>query len=105
MNDDRPLSEIYRTAAKRWCELDSAATMLEECKTATLSQRMLALGEMPVSKAEMLVKGSEEWRDFITKMVDARSAANLAKVKLRWIEMKFSEQQSAEATARSERRL
>jgi hypothetical protein len=104
-HSNMPLSEQFRIAAKAWVDLDSAASLLEETKSAVLSQKMAALGEMPVSRAELNVKASEEWRSFVTKMVEARQAANLAKVRLEWLRMRFSEQQSFEATARAERRL
>lgn len=100
-----PLSEKFRVTAEEWVALDAAANILEECKSATLSQRMKALGEMPVNRAELEVKASEEWADYLTKMVKARESANLAKVRCEFLRMKFSERQSAEATARSERRL
>jgi hypothetical protein len=99
------LSEEYRLAAKEWVELDKAASLLEELKTATRAQRMLACGDMPVSRAEMEVNGSSEWSEYITAMVDARSKANFLKVKVEWIRMRFSEQQSQEATERAERRM
>jgi hypothetical protein len=38
-------------------------------------------------------------------MVDARTEANLKKLQVEFLRMKFSEWQSAEANARSERRL
>lgn len=100
-----PLSEQFRLAAKDWVEKDSAASMLEECKSAVLSHRMAALGDMSVNKAELTVKASAEWHDYITKMVNARTAANLAKVKLEWIRMRHSEYQSEEATKRAEMKL
>lgn len=99
------ISEQFRLAAKDWVDKDSAANMLEETKSAVLSQRMAALGDMPVSKAEMAVKASDEWRAFIEGMVNARTAANLAKMKLEYIRMRFSEWQSKEATSRAEKRL
>lgn len=99
------ISEQYRVAAKAWVDLDSAASLVEETKSAFLSQRMAALGDIPVSRAELTVKASPEWSDYVTKMVKARTDANLAKVRLEWVKMKFSEQQSAEATARAESRL
>lgn len=102
---DRPLSEEYRIAAKAWVDLDGAARLLEETKTAVLSQRMRQLGDMPVSKAEQIVKASPEWMDFIQKMCKARTDANLAKVRLEWVRMKFSEWQAMDATARAEMRL
>ena len=99
------ISEEYRVAAKHWVEADAAASLMEECKTPTLSQMMLATGADSVSRSEMLAKASPEWKEYIDKMVEARRKANLLKVQLKWIEMKYGEQQSAEATARAERRL
>lgn len=103
--DSNSISEQYRIAAKKWVELDSAARMYEETKGAILAQKMAVLGDMPVSKAELSVKSSPEWMSFITEMVEAKTASNLAKVKLEWIKMRFSEQQSREATERAERKL
>lgn len=100
-----PWAEQYRLAAKAWVELDKAATMLEETKSAVLSQKMAALGDIPVSHAERQVKASPEWLDFIKSMVDARSQANLKKVQLEYLRMKFMEWNSENATRRSEMRL
>lgn len=100
-----PLSEQYRLAAKDWVDKDSAASLLEETKSAVLSQKMAALGDMAVSKAELNVKASPEWMDFVVKMVNARTAANLSKVKMEWIRLKFHEWQSENATKRAEMRL
>lgn len=100
-----PLSEQFRLSAKDWVDKDSAASMLEETKSAVLAQRMAVLGDMPVNRAEQIVKASQEWHDWITGMVSARTAANLAKVKLEWVRMKFSEQQSEQATKRAEMKL
>lgn len=102
---ERPISEEYRIVAKAYVDADAAASLLEELKTATLSQKMQAHGEMAVSKAEMLVKASSDWFAYIERMVEARKASNRLKVQLEYIRMRFSETQSAEATARAERRL
>ena len=59
--NDEPLSERYRLAAKQWARLDGAASLLEELKTAFLSKRKLALGDMPDNKAEKQVRASVEW--------------------------------------------
>ena len=102
---NQPLSEQYRLAAKDWCDKDAAASLLEETKSAILAQMMTKLGDVPVSHAERDVKSSNVWADHVSKIVGARREANLAKVKVEWIRMRFSEQQSAEATARTEARL
>lgn len=100
-----PISEQFRLAAKEWCEKEAAANLLEETKSAVLSERMASLGDMPVSRAELTVKASKEWREFIAAMVGARKEANLAKVKVEWLRMRASEWQSDQANARAERKM
>ena len=105
MRNDRPQSEVYREAAMRWADLDAAARMLEEGKSAVLSQRMAALGDMPVSKAELTVKASEFWSDYIKKMVRAKTEANKARIEMEFTKMQAWERQSAEAYERQEMRM
>lgn len=100
-----PLSEQFRLAARDWVDKDAAASMLEETKSSVLAQRMGVLGDIPVNRAEQTVKASKEWHDWIAGMVNARTAANLAKVKLEWIRMRHSEWQSQAATKRAEMKL
>jgi hypothetical protein len=105
MDDNRPLSEQFRVVAKQYVEADAAASLLEETKSAVLSQRMAALGDIPVSHAERAVKSSPEWIEHVTKIVEARKESNLLKLKMEWLRMKFSEWQSEAATRRAEMRL
>lgn len=104
-NTNLPLSEQFRIVAKKYVDADAAANMLEESKSAFLAKLMLAQGDMPVSRAEMNVKASEQWSDYIGKMVRAREQAALLKVQLEFIRMRFAEWQSAAATKRAEMRL
>lgn len=102
---NEPISEQYRLTAKSWVRADAIASLLEETKSAQLSQLMLKQGDIPVSRAEMNVKGSEDWKKIIADMVHAREEANLLKVKVEWLRMRFNEQQSADATRRAEMKL
>ena len=104
-NTELPLSEQFRIIAKRWVDADSAANLLEETKSAVLAKRMTELGDMPVSRAEMAVKASADWHDFIKTMVEAREKAATLKVQLEYIRMRFHEWQSIEATKRAEMKL
>ncbi|MEE8114518.1 MAG: hypothetical protein V3T23_09185 [Nitrososphaerales archaeon] len=99
------ISEHFRLAAKDWVEKDGAARMLDESKTSVLAQRISFLGDIPHNKAEREVKSSDEWQDYLKKMVEAKTAANLARVKMDFLRMKFQEWQSAEANARNERKM
>jgi len=105
MTDNRPISEQWYEAARDHADLEAAASILEESKSAFLSQEMSRCGDMAVSKAEMIVKASSSWKAYIDKMVSARKEANLAKVKMEFLRMKFFEWQSAEANHRIEAKL
>lgn len=105
MDENLPISEQYRVVAKKWVDADAAAAMLEETKSAFLSRLMADKGDMPVSKAEMQVKASDAWKDYVTEMVEARKRASLLKVQLEYIRMKYHEWQSFEATKRAEMKL
>jgi len=100
------LAEEYRLAGEAWVAEDSAARLLEETKSVVFSQMVSNQGkDLPVSRAEHAVRSSEDWKEFIEKMVTQRTKANAAKINLRYAEMRFYEMQSHEATARAERRL
>ena len=105
MDANLPLSEQFRVIAKKWVDADSAASMLEETKSSVLAQMMAGQGDMPVSRAEMNVKASGEWREYVKSMVEAREKASLLKVQLEYIRMRFHEWQSHEASKRAEMKL
>jgi hypothetical protein len=100
-----PLSEQFRLISKKWIDADAAASILEETKSAFLAQRMAEQGDVPVSRAEMAVKASQEWAEYVESMVNARKQAALLKAQLEYIRMQFTEQQSIEATRRAEMKL
>ena len=102
---ERPISEQFRVVAKQWVDDDKAAKILEESKSAVLSQMMLKEGDIPVSKAEMRVKGSAEWQDYLDKMVNARADANLRKLHMDYLRMKEREADREDWNARSERKM
>jgi hypothetical protein len=103
--DNLPWSERYRLAGQRWVAADGHARLLEETKTAVLSQMMKALGDMPAAHADRDVRSSRDWSDHIEKMVTARTTANELKVELEFARLKFMEWQSENANRRVEARL
>ena len=102
---ERPISEQFRIVARQWVADDEAASILEESKSAVLSQMMLKQGDVPVSKAEMRVKGSSEWQDYLDKMVSARAAANLRKVQLDYLRMRERKEDREAWNERTERKM
>jgi hypothetical protein len=105
MSDNLPISEQFRQASEVWVDADAAAELLENTKSAYLSQQMQAHANLPVNRAEQIVKSSKQWTDYVEKMVQARKAANRAKVQVEYLRMKFNEWQSEEANKRVEARL
>lgn len=103
--NNAPISELYRLAAMEWADMDNAARMLEEGKTTFLAQRKTALGDIADNKAEKEVKSSDEWSNYIKAMVRAKTAANKARIEMDYLKMRFQEWISADANARSERKL
>lgn len=102
--DNRPWSEQYRIAGEQWADLEAAAQLLEDTKSAVLAQKCSELGGIPVNRAEQSVKSSPFWKDHVAKIVEARHKANLAKVQLDYVRMKFYEWQSSQANSRAELR-
>lgn len=105
MNANIPLSEQWHLAAHRWADLESAASILEDTKSAVLAQMTSRLGDMPVNRAEQTVKSSDEWRDHVAKIGRARLAANKAKIEMEYLKMRFAEWNSAEANHRAQARI
>jgi len=106
---ERPLSEQFRVVAKQWVQADASARFHEEFKTTRLEQLKQGLieaeGDMPDSHAERRVKASPDWEEYIRTMVDSRTEANLKKAHMQFLQMRFTEWQDANASARAEMRL
>lgn len=102
---NEPWSEQYRIMGELWADAESAASLLEDSKSAVLSQRMAMLGDIAVNKAEMAVKASREWQEHIEKIVAARKHANLLKIRMEFCKMKYHEEQGQEASKRAEMRM
>ena len=109
MSNARPPSEMYREAAQTWVDLDAAARLLESSKSAVFSQKVLGLmAEFPaysLAKAELKIKGGDEWQVFLDKTERARTLANRARIEVEYRKMQAMEQQSKEAYERQEMRM
>jgi hypothetical protein len=106
---NQPLSEQYRLAGRRWADLEAAAKLLEETKAIQLSQWILEEREkdqdLAHNTAEARVKAGAKWQKLIENTIRLKRRANKARVYMKSVEMRFSEQQSFEATMRAEMKL
>ena len=105
MNSNLPWSEQFRLKALEWNEANAAAALLEDTKSAVLSQWMVKLGDMPVTRAELLVKASPEWSEHVEQIIRARERANVLQIEKEVLRMRFHEWSSEEANKRHEARL
>lgn len=103
--ENRPPSEIYHEAGLEWADKEAAASLLEDTKSAVVAQWQQELGDMPVSRAEQLVKAQPRYKDLVEQIVEARRVANVAWVVMNVRKMEHSEWQSKEANARQEMRM
>ena len=104
-NDNRPLSDQYYEAATEWVDLEAAASLLESTKSAVLSQKVLAMGDMPINRAEAQIKATPDWMEHLEKIAEARKVANHAWVKVEYIKMQAMEEHSTRATERVAARI
>jgi hypothetical protein len=58
-----------------------------------------------MSKAEIEVRASAEWRDYLIKMTNAKTAANKAKIEVEFHRMKYWEATQDRADHRYEARM
>lgn len=104
MSNEFPFSEQYRLAGEAWADKEAAAQLLEDTKSAILAQWVADLGDIPVNRAENIIKAEDRWTELIEDIVKARKAANLAKVHLKVAEMRYYENQAKQANTRTELR-
>lgn len=102
--DPAVLAHELSKRGETWADANAAAEALEETKATVLSQ--IAVGRIQggdsAAKAELFARGSEEYRDHISKMVEARRAANRARVRFDTYKAYIELVRSAESTRRAE---
>lgn len=85
-------AEQFKAVGERWVNSDARARKLEELKDHTLAKRMKAKGDAAsLAAAKRDVEASQEWADFLTEMVQARSQANRERIEMEYLHMKFFE--------------
>ena len=106
---ERPISEEYRIAAKEWVQAKKAFRLLEEMKKINMARMKNALiqerGKMSDAQAERLCLVTDEWAEIVNELVEAEAACDFARVKMKWVELRYGEWQSDDANARKERHM
>jgi hypothetical protein len=103
--ENRPIHEIFWEAGEDWADKERAAHLLEETKSAIMAQKQAMLGDIPVNRAEQIVKASPDWYEHLVIIVEARYQANRAKIKCDKIRMEERAINNREANARLELKM
>lgn len=106
---DKPIAERFRIVALQYCDADAAASLMEELKTTTLAKMkadLIALeGAMADNKAEMKVKASSDWEQYVEKMCANRAKATKLKLQLEYLRMLDKKEDREAWAARTEMRM
>ena len=105
MLDPNEVFEKYRTAGINWAKLDGQASIMEEKRKPIRAQIMISLGDISVNKAEMHAESSPTYIEHIEKMVEARTAANIARAEWEAIKVWVDVTRSLESSRRAEMQL
>jgi hypothetical protein len=92
-------------AGEDWADKQAAAELLEETKKSVLAKLMLDADGTTQGQREMNALADPEFTEFVTGMVQARKAANKARVRYDSAKVLAELRRSQEATRRSEMNL
>ena len=102
LKDPARFAQAIVRKGEAWADAEAAAALLEETRKTVLASEMAKQGDMPVSKAEMHALASDVYRQHVASMVEARRAANKARVGYDGAKAMMELARSAEATRRAE---
>lgn len=102
LRDPAKFAHAIVKRGEAWADAEAAAAMLEETRKSVLAQQMNEHSDKALGRAEALALASETYRHHIRAMVEARHAANKAKVIYEGAKALMELARSAEATRRTE---
>src|SRR5262245_13194659 len=105
MIDNRDYARWIKEAHDDWNDKDAAARLLEDTKSLLFAQKCNALGDMPVNKAEQTIKASIPWHDHVTRIVNAKTAANAAWGEYEYRKVRYEQWKNEEANHRHQSKL
>jgi hypothetical protein len=102
LKDPAKFAHAIVQRGEAWADAEAGAALLEETRKTVLAAEMAKQGDMAVSKAEMHALASDVYRRHVLSMVEARRAANKARVVYDGAKAMMELARSAEATRRAE---
>ena len=108
--DKRPhLSEQVRVSERHWAMCEDKAARFEEGRSIIMAEMKIKLVEEKLAKsmaaAEDMARASEQWKNYVRKMHDARREANEARADWRALDRSYWGHVSLEAGERAQMRM
>lgn len=95
--------EKWRIAAAEWLDLQEAADILRETKNDVLAEITDNQDGSSHAEKDRRARLSKDWRDHRSNMLTAEAKARRAKMRVKYQDMKFNAERTANANARAER--
>lgn len=102
LGDPARFAQSIVSRGELWADANAAAELLEETKGTLLAKIFKEHFDKPAWKAEAEAKGDTRYEEHVTRMVDARRLANLARVRYDGAKAMGEFARSAESTRRAE---
>ena len=104
LDPDKAYEAMVR-AGEDWADKQAAADLLEETRKSVLAKLMLEAAATTQAAREMHALADESYTDFIEGMVNARKAANKARVRYDGAKVLAELRRSQESTRRAEMQI
>ena len=104
MNPD-VIYESIISAGESWADAEAAAAMLEETRKSVLAKCMNESDATSIAAKEMYALADPEYRKFVEGMVQARKAANKARVRYDSAKVLAELRRSQESSRRAEMQI
>ena len=104
MNPDKIYDAIIQ-AGESWADAEAAAAMLEETRKSVLAKLMNEADASSIAAKEMYALADTTYREFVEGMVQARKAANKARVRYDSAKVLAELRRSQESTRRAEMQI
>ena len=98
---DKAYDSILR-AGEDWADKQAAADLLEETRKSVLARLMIGADATSQGQREMYALADKEYTDYVEGMVNARKAANKARVRYDSAKVLAEMRRSEESTRRAE---
>lgn len=95
--------EQWRLQAAEWLDLQEAADLLRETKNDVFAEIKSGMEGKSEAEKDRLARISQDWKEHRNKMLKAEAEARRAKMRLKYVQMKFDAWRSEGANARQER--